>query len=41
MLANKLFAQPTYAFGCTCLVLIGWLIHRKLISPWTAAIASK
>lgn len=36
-----LLYQPTYAFGCTCLVLIGWLIHRKLVSPWAAAIASK
>jgi len=32
--------QPTYAFGCTCLVLIGYLIHRKFVSPWLAAIAS-
>jgi MFS family permease len=41
ILANLPFTQPTYAFGCTCLVLIGWLIHRKLVSPWAAAIASK
>lgn len=33
--------QPTYAFGCACLVFIGWLIHRKFVSPWLAAIASK
>lgn len=36
---NTSSPQPTYAFGCTCLVLIGFLIHRKFVSPWVAAIA--
>ncbi|KAM0716542.1 hypothetical protein Q7P37_007987 [Cladosporium fusiforme] len=35
----QLMTMPTYAFGCACLVFIGWLIHRKLVSPWAAAIA--
>lgn len=37
----QLMTMPTYAFGCICLVFIGWLIHRKFVSPWFAAIASK
>lgn len=37
----QLMTMPTYAFGCACLVLIGWLIHRKLVSPWAASIASE
>lgn len=37
---NNSSPQPTYAFGCACLVLIGYLIHRKYVSPWLAAIAS-
>jgi len=35
----QLMTMPTYAFGCSCLVIIGWLIHRKKISPWVAAIS--
>lgn len=34
----QLMTMPTYAFGCSCLVLIGWLIHRKKINPWVAAL---
>jgi hypothetical protein len=40
LFTNGSSPQPTYAFGCTCLVLIGYLIHRKYVSPWLAAIAS-
>ncbi|KAK5106595.1 hypothetical protein LTS08_000716 [Lithohypha guttulata] len=34
----QLMTMPTYAFGCTCLILIGWLIHRRKITPWIAAL---
>ncbi|KAK6398719.1 hypothetical protein LTR65_000272 [Meristemomyces frigidus] len=34
----QLMTMPTYAFGCTCLVGIGWLIHTKKVTPWVAAI---
>lgn len=30
--------QPAYAFGCSCLVLIGWLIRTKKLISWVAAI---
>jgi hypothetical protein len=39
-ITNTSSPQPTYAFGCTCLMLIGYLIHRKYVSPWLAAISS-
>ncbi|KAK3624930.1 hypothetical protein LTR56_020744 [Elasticomyces elasticus] len=35
---SQLMTMPTYAFGCACLVLIGWLIHTKRIVSWAAAI---
>lgn len=30
--------MPMYAFGCSCLILIGWLIQTKRISSWVAAL---
>ncbi|KAK4956555.1 hypothetical protein LTR10_006082 [Elasticomyces elasticus] len=35
---SQLMTMPTYAVGCACLVLIGWLIHTKRIVSWAAAI---
>ncbi|KAK4902730.1 hypothetical protein LTR27_000669 [Elasticomyces elasticus] len=34
---SQLMTMPTYAFGCACLILIGWLIHTKRIVSWAAA----
>ena len=34
---SQLLTMPTYAFGCTCLVLIGWTIQRQKLRPWIAA----
>lgn len=35
---SQLMTMPTYAFGCSCLVLIGWLIQTKKLTSWIAAI---
>ena len=37
----QLMTMPAYAFGCSCLVLIGWLIRRKILISWVAAIGRK
>ena len=34
----QLMTMPTYTFGCSCLVFIGWLIHTRKVTPWVAAI---
>ena len=34
----QLMTMPAYAFGCSCLVLIGWLIRTKRLISWVAAI---
>ena len=34
----QLMTMPTYAFGCSCLVFIGWLIHTHKVTSWVAAI---
>ncbi|KAK3701817.1 hypothetical protein LTR37_015239 [Vermiconidia calcicola] len=34
----QLMTMPAYIFGCSCLVLIGWAIRRKKVTPWLAAI---
>jgi hypothetical protein len=39
--AAQLMTMPAYAFGCSCLVLIGWLIRRKILISWVAAIGRK
>ncbi|KAI5358431.1 putative major facilitator superfamily, MFS transporter superfamily [Septoria linicola] len=36
---SQLMTMPTYAFGCACLVSIGWLIQRRYLGPWIAAIS--
>lgn len=36
---TQLLTMPTYAFGCTSLVLIGWTIKRQKVCPWIAAMA--
>lgn len=33
----QLMTMPTYAFGCSCLVLFGWLIHTKRLTSWVVA----
>ncbi len=35
------FIQPAYAFGCSCLILWGYLIRKNLLSPWITAIGRK
>ena len=37
----QLMTMPAYAFGCSCLILIGWLIRRKILISWVAAIGRK
>ena len=37
----QLMTMPAYAFGCSCLVLIGWLIRTKKLISWVAAIGRK
>ncbi|EME39515.1 hypothetical protein DOTSEDRAFT_180100 [Dothistroma septosporum NZE10] len=36
---SQLLTIPTYAFGCACLVVIGWTIQRRKLRPWVAAMA--
>ena len=36
---SQLMTMPTYAFGCSCLILIGWLIHRGKVTSWVAALS--
>ena len=37
----QLMTMPAYAFGCSCLILIGWLIRTKKLISWVAAIGRK
>lgn len=37
----QLMTMPAYAFGCSCLVFIGWLIRTKKLISWVAAIGRK